>query len=330
MNYKALLISTVCMGATSAALAGPACDVNNDGVTNVNDVQLSVNQVLRLSACTADINQDGQCTVVDVQRVVNAVLSGQCLTPTSGTTLLFDDFLGTAVDPAKWTVFNRLSDQVNGEVNCVTPQNISVSGGLLAGVSKFEDHVCGDSVEAPKTMHYTSWQIQQATTPFLYGTIEVRAKIPGGIGIWPCIWMLGYKWQASQPFTANTPEHNWPHDGWAEIDIAEFMANSRTTVNNQVHFESANVGPGIKNLPFNATSQFAVYRLQWSAGSMIWSVDAEDGKGFQTTSTLTGSNVPNVPMYVVLNAAIGGIGGGTPDPRTFPQTFLVDYVRVTQ
>jgi hypothetical protein len=39
---------------------------------------------------------------------------------------------------------------------------------------------------------------------------------------------------------------------------------------------------------------------------------------------------PNVPMYVVINAAIGGIGGGHPDPGTFPQTFQVDYVRITQ
>jgi beta-glucanase (GH16 family) len=248
----------------------------------------------------------------------------------TGTTIFFDDFVGTSIDSAKWTVYDRLSDQANGEVNCVIPQNVSVNGGLLSGVSKFEDRVCGDSVEPPKTMHYTSWQIAQATAPFLYGTIEVRAKIPGGTGLWPCIWMLGFKWQASQPFTANTPEHNWPHDGWSEVDIAEFMGNSRTTVNNQVHFESANVGPGFKNLPFDATTRFMVYRLQWQAGSMIWSVDAEDGKGYQSLSSLSGSSVPNVPMYVIIHTAIGGVFGGTPNPTTFPQTFQVDWVRITQ
>src|SRR4051812_30118805 len=115
----------------------------------------------------------------------------------SGATILFDDFLGTSVDSSKWTVFDRLSDQANSEVNCVIPQNVSVSGGLLSGVSKFEDHTCGDSIEPPKTMHYTSWQIQQATAPFLYGTVEMRAKYPGGTGIWPTFWMLGYLWQAS-------------------------------------------------------------------------------------------------------------------------------------
>jgi beta-glucanase (GH16 family) len=74
-----------------------------------------------------------------------------------------------------------------------------------------------------------------------------------------------------------------------------------------------------------------VYRLKWTLSSLIWSVDAEDGSGFRTLRTVSGAgNVPDVAMYVVLNAAIGGSGGGTPDPSSFPQTFVVDWVRVTQ
>jgi len=247
----------------------------------------------------------------------------------SDNVILFDDFPGSSVDSAKWTVFDRISDQVNSELNCVIPANVSIAGSILSGVAKFEDHSCGDSEQGAVTEHYTSWQIQQATAPFLYGTVEVRAKIPGGTGVWPCIWMLGFEWQASQPFTANTPSHNWPVAGWCEVDIAEFMNGSRTTVNNQVHFGSANVGPGIVAMPYNATSRYMVYRLQWAAGSMIWSVDPEDGGGFQTLSSLSGGNVPNVAMYVVLNMAVGGFGGA-PDSATFPLTMQVDYVRVTQ
>jgi beta-glucanase (GH16 family) len=244
--------------------------------------------------------------------------------------IFFDDFSGASIDTTKWTVFDRIGDQSNGEINCCVPANVGVSGGFLVGVSKYEDHTCGDSQQAPVTEHYTSWHIQQKTAPFLYGTIEVRAKEPGGTGIWPTIWMLGYKWQASQPQTANIPGADWPHDGWCEIDIAEFWQNHRTQVNNTVHF---NVPGGLHEqaLPFDATSRYMVYRLQWSAGSLIWSVDPEDGGGFRTLRTVTGaSSVPDVPMYVVLNAAIGGTGGGTPNPSTLPQTFSVDWVRVTQ
>jgi hypothetical protein len=60
--------------------AGPMCDVNGNGTTNVQDVQLEVNMALGMTACTADINSDGKCNVVDVQRVTNAALGGQCVT----------------------------------------------------------------------------------------------------------------------------------------------------------------------------------------------------------------------------------------------------------
>jgi hypothetical protein len=82
---------------------------------------------------------------------------------------------------------------------------------------------------------------------------------------------------------------------------------------------------------FDATTRFMVYRLEWTPGSLIWSVDAEDGAGFRMLRTVTGAgNVPDVAMYVVINAAIGGTGGGTPDPSTFPQTFEVDWIRISQ
>jgi hypothetical protein len=62
----------------------------------------------------------------------------------------------------------------------------------------------------------------------------------------------------------------------------------------------------------------------------VWSVDAEDGKGFQWLYSVRGASRVPVPMYLVIHTAIGGIGGGGPDPASFPQTFKVDYVRVSQ
>jgi hypothetical protein len=57
-----------------------SCDINADGVVNVVDVQLTINQVLGTLPCTtADLQHNGQCNVVDVQRVVNAALGGNCV-----------------------------------------------------------------------------------------------------------------------------------------------------------------------------------------------------------------------------------------------------------
>ena len=186
-------------------------------------------------------------------------------TSSPGQTILFDDFLGSSIDTTKWTVFDRISDQSNGEINCCVPANVGVSGGLLLGASKFEDHSCGDSQQAPVTEHYTSWQIQQNTAPFLYGTVQVRAEATRRqIRVSrPDIWMLGNLWQSSQPATANIPGANWPVGGWCEIDIAEFWQNARNQVNCTVHFNTPG-GLHIQALPFDATSRYMVYRLQWA------------------------------------------------------------------
>jgi len=55
------------------------CDLNGDGLVNSLDVQIAINQVLGLAACTtADLDGSGTCTVTDVQRVINASLGGVC------------------------------------------------------------------------------------------------------------------------------------------------------------------------------------------------------------------------------------------------------------
>ncbi|MEK7234471.1 MAG: hypothetical protein AAB268_11690, partial [Elusimicrobiota bacterium] len=80
--------SNVTLGATNAGGTGTntlvltmyfACDLNQDGASNVVDVQLQVLQALGVSLCTSDLNFDGVCNIVDVQKDVNASLGRQCL-----------------------------------------------------------------------------------------------------------------------------------------------------------------------------------------------------------------------------------------------------------
>jgi beta-glucanase (GH16 family) len=249
----------------------------------------------------------------------------------TSTDYLFDDFPGSSIDLSKWTVYDRLGDQVNSEVNAVIPANVRVSSGSLLIDSKFEDVVAGDTTTGapnPRTVHYTSGQVAQKAAPFLYGSVRVRAKEPGGTGLWPCIWMLGFEWQASQPFTANVAGSDWPNVGWWEIDIAEFVSNHRSDVNCAVHFNGSNYEEHA--LPFDSTTRFMVYRLDWAPGSLTWMVDAEDGVGWRTLKTVTGTagtQIPNTPGYLIIHTAIGGVAGA-PDSATFPQTFEVDYAEI--
>jgi len=54
------------------------CDLNNDGVVNVVDVQLAINMAVGVAPCLANVDGIGVCNVVVVQRVINAALGGSC------------------------------------------------------------------------------------------------------------------------------------------------------------------------------------------------------------------------------------------------------------
>jgi hypothetical protein len=54
------------------------CDLNYDGVVNVLDVVLAINQVIGSSACTNGNLGAGACTVADVQSVIGAAVGGAC------------------------------------------------------------------------------------------------------------------------------------------------------------------------------------------------------------------------------------------------------------
>ena len=77
--------------------------------------------------------------------------------------------------------------------------------------------------------NYTSARlITKSQGDWLYGKIEVRAKLPGGRGAWPAIWMLPTDWAYG----------GWPSSG--EIDIMEYVGYDPGVVHGTVHTESYN------------------------------------------------------------------------------------------
>ena len=54
------------------------CDINQEGITDVVDVQSIVNEALGLKAAVDDLNQDGLVNVPDVQIVINSALGKGC------------------------------------------------------------------------------------------------------------------------------------------------------------------------------------------------------------------------------------------------------------
>lgn len=79
-NFEAVDVSSLMIHPDSGEARGSSpCDLDGNGVTNIVDLQLGVNQALGSSSCsTADLDGNGVCNVVDVQRLVNSALGGAC------------------------------------------------------------------------------------------------------------------------------------------------------------------------------------------------------------------------------------------------------------
>ncbi len=99
----------------------------------------------------------------------------------------------------------------------------------------------------------------------------------------------------------------WPAPGSNEIDIAEILQSNLTKVNQQVHTENssgASESPGCTASTSDVSQNWHTYSLIWAPGSLTWEID-----GVPTCKTT--SYVPSTPMFMIINTAVGGAGGGT-------------------
>lgn len=214
-----------------------------------------------------------------------------------------------APDGSKWNYELGAGGWGNNELEYYTsrPQNVMVKDGVLKITALKENYKGSD---------YTSARIlTKGKFSFKYGRVEVRAKLPSGVGTWPAIWMLG----------SNVDSAHWPACG--EIDIMEHLGRDMHTIYGTLHYpEHYGDHANGKTTPIKDATQFHIYGLEWSPSVIKISVD---GKVYQTVP-----NSPDIPFnhnfFIILNEAMGGNFGGPVDPKVTKATMEIDYVRVYQ
>ena len=231
-----------------------------------------------------------------------------------------DEFDGTQLDATKWEaqIGNGSGGWGNNESEYYRAENAVVQDGYLTIIAKKEDY---------NGFHYTSARIRTIHKgDWKYGKFEIRAKMPVGKGMWPAIWMM--------------PTDN-VYGGWAasgEIDIMEYLGHDVSTVYGTLHYggswpNNQHQGSSYKLTGSGFNDDFHVFTLLWKEGQIQWLVD---GTLYQTQNNwyTTGVAFPapfNQLFHMILNVAVGGNWPGYPDASTqFPQTMVVDYVRVYQ
>jgi len=246
------------------------------------------------------------------------------------TTLVFEDefeYEG-APNPEKWhhqTIPPDNGNWHNGELQHYTerPENSSVADGTLKiNVFKEQFTISGSTKE------YTSARLN-AKFAFTYGRVEVRAKLPESGGTWPAIWTLGVDVnETGNYFGDQFGAVGWPLSG--EIDIMEQTGGDKNSIISHFHWGDLNTeeykNEGGTAPVSNASSEYHVYVMEWTADSIKTFVD--DTMVYELTNS---ENKPfNHDHYLILNVAMGGNLGGEV-PESFSQdTFEIDYVRIYQ
>ncbi|MCC6226374.1 MAG: glycoside hydrolase family 16 protein [Microthrixaceae bacterium] len=265
--------------------------------------------------------------------------------PPSGVTWS-DEFNGP-LDTSVWTPYHNTYGDGNREMQCLTPANVTTSGGALSITSRKETLTCPNG----SVRNYSSGFVGTRETGRyfpLYGRFEMRARLPHGQGLWPAFWL-----------------RHRNGAGVAEVDIMEY-------------FHSANPGKTTATLHLDGRKNLSKKNLFFetptaSPGWHTWAVDiTPDPAGVKFSFSLDGATYHSyvdtqhrwadsvdrqATWDIALNVAIGGnwlgdpegtLGylpnlnrcaqGGTPPNNCtttgilraqMPSTYQVDYVRYT-
>lgn len=228
---------------------------------------------------------------------------------------------GSVPDTANWEYDLGGGGFGNHELESYTrrPENARIEGGKLVITAIKESFSGTDGI----ARDYTSARLKtEGNFDQAYGRFEARIRIPYGQGMWPAFWMLGN----------NITSVGWPDCG--EIDIMENIGKEPATVHGTIHGPGYS-GAGGLGSPYSLTGgrfadDFHVYAVEWEPSAIRFYVDNV------LYETRTPADLPpgtrwvyDHPFFIILNLAIGGDWPGSPDAATvFPQTMLVDYVRV--
>ncbi|MFH0919766.1 MAG: family 16 glycosylhydrolase [Fibrobacterota bacterium] len=166
--------------------------------------------------------------------------------------------------------------------------------------------------ESYEDANYTSASmITKNKFSFTYGRVEMEAKLPQGLGVWPALWTMG---------TTGI----WPALG--EIDIMEYVGKAPHTIYGTIHWDDGGHrsigGTYTYYYPYDG---FHLYAVEWFPDHIDWYFDSI--KYFTASLANTNSGFDH-PHFILLNLALGGSWGGSIDDNCLPVQYQVKYVRV--
>jgi len=228
----------------------------------------------------------------------------------------------------------------NYEEQWYTPDNAFQRNGKLVIEARKAAFRCPEYTEDDSnwrtSREWVEWTSASVITKgkfsFLYGRVEVCARIPVCKGAWPAIWLLG-------------TDYPWPANG--EIDMLEYyqlqgkptiLANACWAGDTEDDAQWDSSYTPLSHFTDRDpawASRFHVWRMDWDKDFIRLYLDDELLNEVNLKHTIngkargTGINPFHSPQYLLLNLALDTRVKEF-NPSDFPMQYEIDYVRVYQ
>jgi beta-glucanase (GH16 family) len=243
------------------------------------------------------------------------------------TTYTFEDNFtgkaGSAPDPSKWDYdLGRWTDNNELETYTDSRTNSYLDGQghlvIKARRASVPSYSKGNLATRDLVPGFTSARLTSKFSQ-AYGCFEARIKISPQAGLWPAWWMIG----------ENYTTVGWPACG--EIDMLEqYGGLTPVYAESTVHVPDGHGGivdpiKGVTYQDVPLKTGWHTYRVWWTDKVVQFHMD---GTQYLETPPQPGWTYSSgVPMFMILNLAVGGTGGGTVPAQFGSAEMLVDYVR---
>ncbi len=229
--------------------------------------------------------------------------------------VFYDYFSGHALDGERWRTCHwwardGCTIESNNELEWYLPEQVRVGGGRLQLVAE-RRRVRGSN---GRVYRYASGMISTGPGPksappkfaFQYGRAAMRARVPRGRGLWSAFWLLPAS-RESKP----------------EIDVMEVLGHRPRTVEMYLHYRNAEGEARRLGREWTGIEPgWHEFAVDWQPGRLTWLVDGI------ARWRVSGEAVPDEPMYLMANLAVGGDWPGPPSEDTrFPATLAIDWVK---
>lgn len=258
-----------------------------------------------------------KCIIAQILTIIIIFINVFYLSAQSHKKLIWsDEFNYTGLpDTTKWIYEKGHARNKEPQYYTVArPENCRVENGHLIIEARKENFQGSD---------YTSASITtQGKEEFKYGRIEIRAKVPKGIGSWSAFWMLG----------EDHGKVKWPDCG--EIDIMEFTGKDFSKIYGTVHYANDSgkyEHKGEKPVVGAPYDGFHIYAIERTKNNISFYYDSLKYFVFDLTKAdIMTNQIFDKKFYLLINLALGRQGtlGGKLNDEILPIKYIIDYVRV--